>query len=748
MNDLPARILARIVSLRIPILAAYAVLVPLAAIRAARIPSEGGLDRLIQPGDPDVAATRAFQRIFPDSPSVLLVFESDDPWSPASLARVEAAEEELRKVPHAGAYSVLDAVRRARPDSTPEEVRRLATGTAFFRKQGLVGDRFLSVVVDLDVHTAADRDTALAAVDAALERAQAGPVRRVGAPYVQAWIEQQSGAASVRYFPFFGALVVGTALLLYRSLRTLLAFVLALGASVALGVAAGGLLGFTFTIVSVLVPLTVLVTTLATLVYLQSRFVDHPPGVPLREHHLAALRNKLLPVTASTFAAVFGFAALAVSRVRPIRELGIWTAIGLAISWVVAFTLFPALQLVLRTPAGTARVVAGRLYDRLTMALPGFTFRHRRALVFSALLLCAAGAAALFGIRGWLSPMPVRVDSLTYIDPSLALRRDLVWFREQVTDLNVAHVWIHLPRPVATDASVLREVDRFQQAIESLPNVTAVVGPTTFLRLRRYFAGQGEQLPEERAQLERATADLEQLLLSEQGLRGYIDRNGLADLNLTVLFREGDAEGYAALATGIDRAWNALGASSLRGAQMRVVGESLLQVKVGANLVPTLAESFAITAVLILVVFLLIFRSPSARLMAMIPSLFAILVTFLGMRLFGASLNVATILIATTILGTTETDQIHFFHHLHERDGSPLEEALRHALRVSGRAIVFATLINAAGFLALAVSSFPPLRQFGLVTSGAFVLALIADFTALPAGLWMVDRRSRYKEQN
>jgi len=113
------------------------------------------------------------------------------------------------------------------------------------------------------------------------------------------------------------------------------------------------------------------------------------------------------------------------------------------------------------------------------------------------------------------------------------------------------------------------------------------------------------------------------------------------------------------------------------------------------------------------------------------------------MRLFGASLNVATILIATTVLGTTENDQIHFFHHLHERDGHPLGDALRHALRVSGHAIVFATLINAAGFLALSVSSFPPLRQFGRVTSAAFVLGLIADFTALPAGLWIVDRRRR-----
>ena len=741
VNDAASRILSRILSLRAPILVLYAILVPLAAFRAAHVSSEGGIERLIQSDDPDFIATRSFERIFPDRPVVLLVFESPDPWAPSNLARVDAATRALRDVPHVTAFSVLDAVRRARPGASGAELRRLATGTPFFRRQGLLGDGFLTLAAELDVQGSAGRDAALAGIDAALARAGAGDVRRIGAPYVDAWLEEQSGAASVRYFPFFGALVVAAALLLYRSLRTLLAFLLSLSSAVALAVAAGGILGFHFTIVSVLVPLTVLVTALASLVYLHSRFVDRPPEVPLREHQIAALRNKLLPVTASTIAAVLGFAALAVSHVRPIRELGIWTAAGLAISWVVAFTLFPALQAVLRTPTRKAGAAHSGLYDRFTHVLPGITFRHRRALVGSALAICVAGAVAVFGFRGALAPMPVATDTLTYIDPSLPLRRDLVWFRDNVDDLNVAHVWIRFAGPDATQPEVLRELDRFQSTIASLPSVIQPIGPTTFLRLRRYFASQPEDLPQKPDELARAVADFESLLLSEDALRGYVDVNGLRDAQITVLFRQGDARGYAALAHAIQRAWQARGPGPLGAAQMSVVGESLLQTKVGASLVPTLAESFAITAVLIFVVFLFVFRSATARLLAMIPSLFAILATFLGMRLLGFSLNVATILIATTVLGTTENDQIHFFHHLHERDGAPFAEALQHSLRVSGRAIVFATVINAAGFLALSVSRFPPLRQFGLVTSAAFLLGLVADFVALPAGLWMVANR-------
>jgi hypothetical protein len=39
---------------------------------------------------------------------------------------------------------------------------------------------------------------------------------------------------------------------------------------------------------------------------------------------------------------------------------------------------------------------------------------------------------------------------------------------------------------------------------------------------------------------------------------------------------------------------------------------------------------------------------------------------------------------------------------------------------VAGRPIVFATLINASGFLALALSDLPPMRQFGIVSASAF----------------------------
>ena len=482
--DRASRWLARVVRARYAVIWLYALLVPAGATLATRIPHQGAIDRLIVPGDPDYAATRAFQTIFPERPLVLVIFESTDPWTPDQLARIQRARDALAAIPHVSAFTVLDALRRARPAAPPDELRALALGTTVFRRQGLVGDHFMTVLASMT----GDRDATLRAIDRVLARADVGPYREVGAPVVSAWLEHASSAATARSFAVFGVLLLAVTWFLYRSLRALAAIVLSLGAAVALAMGAGYVLGFAFTIVSALVPLTVMVTTLATLTYLHSRFLDQPPGTTLAEHQIAALRNKLLPVTASTIAAALGFAALAVSSIEPIREMGLWTAVGLVIAWIVAFTLFPALQLLLHTPTRQRVEVRSRLYERIAQVLPAWTFRYRAILVGGALAGCIAGVIALAGAS-------VRVDTLSNIDPASRVYRDLRWFRDHVMDLNVLRVWIHLPHATATEPAVLHAIDDFQTAIERDPAVTGVSGPTTPLRMRSYFAGRGETLP-------------------------------------------------------------------------------------------------------------------------------------------------------------------------------------------------------------------------------------------------------------
>jgi hypothetical protein len=518
---------------------------------------------------------------------------------------------------------------------------------------------------------------------------------------------------------------------------------LTLGVCLALSVGFIGATGGMFTLVSPMVPMTILVTATATLVYLHSRFVERPPETPVREHQIFALTNKFLACTASIFATGVGFAALMISSIRPIREMGLWVAVGLALTWVVVFTLFPALQWILRTPTGVERPSAGSWIDRSAAHLPVWSYRLRWPLVVSSLVLSAAGAVALFGLPGVVPAMRVLTDPVEYIDHDAALYRDVRRLENKILGMSVSNIWITGEPGNASEPDVLTGLHQFQQSLETDPEVGVAIGPTTILRLIRYMGGQGDAWPETADEREEIAADLEGMLSFEPMLQHFVQPYELAQSHLTVISRAADEEAYRLLDTAIHRRWSEAVRENpaLAPLELKVVGLGPLHAKMAQSLVPTLVESFALTVAIIFATFLVVFRSGSARVMAMIPSLFAILVMFLVMRLSGMPLNVATILIASTVLGTSENDQIHFFYHYQEggRMGFSVQQALRHTLTVAGRAIVFATLINASGFLAFALSDLPPLRQFGVLAALAFALSMIADFTALPAALWILS---------
>jgi hypothetical protein len=744
------RFFAAIIHRRWWIVAIYAALTPLAIWWALSVPNDSAIERLIVATDPDYQRTQEFHRHFPEGKHALLLFQSDDPFRPDRLLALADLEQRLAGLEKLQAFSVVSTWLRLNPGSdlrnAHDALRAFATKTELFRRQGLVDREFIGIALTLAVESGPERDRLLAQVDASLAPIPPGLFshqRRVGGPYVDSWLERETHQATLQYMPLFGLFVVALVWFVYRSWRALAALLIALAVSVLLGVAIATPLGFGFTIVSSLVPLTILITSTSTLVYLHSRFVDRPEQVSVERHQLFALSNKLLACTASVFAAAVGFAALAVSEIRPIRELGLWTAAALLLTWIVSFTLFPALQSILKTPTGLSHLNAGKLFLALAERIPLFTYRWRWPLVLSAILLCVLGAGALFGVPGQLQPMQLQVDSLDYIDPDAEVYRDTRYFEQKVGGLTTAQLWIRTPEAAIVDPDVLRALDQFAERVQRESGVNSVVGLTTLLRFRRYAAGLGESLPTEPAQLGALAADLEQLLLTEPAFAAFVDLATLSDTHLTLIGGASGEAGYQRLTRSVEAIWSEIQTAhpALSGCQMELVGQGLLQAKIAGHLVPTLVESFVLTAGVIFVAFLVVFRSGAARVMAMIPSLFAILAMFLVMRLFGMSLNVATILIASTVLGASENDQIHFFYHFGEkrRTGS-VHQSLAHTLRVSGKAIFYATLINASGFLALALSPLPPMRQFGVISASAFLLSMLADFTALPAALWILMR--------
>jgi len=795
---------ARILRARVAIAAAFLILAVVGAYGATRVPVDPAIESLITASDPVVRATLQFEHLFPEGEQALVMLEAPDPLSPAVVRAADRIEHELGKIPHVGAHSLIDVYPGGAPAQGINAVeagrlRAFAGGTTLFRRAGLLGDHYFGIALDLGVNSPAERDRALQAIDslvlplgssggpftgvrrvgspwleAWLERqtgtatthfmplfglflmmlvlplgSSGGPftgVRRVGSPWLEAWLERQTGTATTHFMPLFGLFLMMLVLIVFRSWRTLAAIVLTLGAVLSIAMGLADAFGWSRTVISTIVPLTVLVTATSTLVYLHSRYIEPDDAPTLLEHHARALANKLLPCTASMFAAAVGFAALAISDIRPVREMGLWTACGLIVAWVGCFTLFPALQSLLRTPLRSAKVSEGQWCTGFVEFLIPVSRRYRWLFVSGALLLMLCGAAALFGIPGVLAPLGLETDVLTYVNPAERVAKDTGYF-ERSNGLDVVDLWVHTAPGHALDPGFLRALARLTSELEADPRITAVDGPTSALRWARYVQTGSDQLPTSPSAWPMLAADLKQILSTEPAQRGYVDVANLADVRISIRGRAKLFGPVGAMHRFVQHAWTAAQVQqpALRSARGEVVGKGVLGAEITEHLLPTLIESFVLTASVIYLVFLLVFRSPSARLMTMIPSCFAILSAFLLMRLTGIPLNIATILIGSTVLGTTENDQIHFFYHFQEgQSAGGTSGALRHALCVAGRPILFATLINASGFLALALSDLPPMREFGIVASSAFLLALVADFTALPAALWM---RSHYQQR-
>ena len=151
-------------------------------------------------------ATREFERVYPEGEEALIVLEAPDPLSPALLQGVDQLERELDEIPKVAAHSLLTLYFRSSPPATisatdAAKLRTFATGTALVRRAGLMGDHYLGIGLELKVGSPAERDQALAAIDAKVLALEANghpftAIRRVGAPWLDAWLERQTGAST------------------------------------------------------------------------------------------------------------------------------------------------------------------------------------------------------------------------------------------------------------------------------------------------------------------------------------------------------------------------------------------------------------------------------------------------------------------------------------------------------------------------------------------------------------------------
>jgi predicted RND superfamily exporter protein len=178
------------------------------------------------------------------------------------------------------------------------------------------------------------------------------------------------------------------------------------------------------------------------------------------------------------------------------------------------------------------------------------------------------------------------------------------------------------------------------------------------------------------------------------------------------------------------------------GVRLRLTGFTAVMSRAASSFIVTMARSYAIALLVITPLMILLLGSLGRGLLSMVPNLAPILFTLGVMGWVGIPLDMSTLLIGGIIIGLAVDDTIHFMHRFERtcgETGDP-QRAVRETLETTGTAMLFTSVVLAAGFLVFTSAYMVNLAIFGLLCALATAVAFLADVTLAPALMVLVRR--------
>jgi predicted RND superfamily exporter protein len=446
--------------------------------------------------------------------------------------------------------------------------------------------------------------------------------------------------------------------------------------------------------------------------------------------------SKISPSFFTAITTMVAFGSLLVSGIRPVIDFGWMMVFGLTVSFVLAFTLFPAaLMLLPRLDSQPGKDLTGKL----TSGIANFIQRHSRAAlsIFVVMVIVALTGIPRLSVEnrfidyykadteiyqgmtlidtrlGGTTPMDVIIDAP---QGEMLLDEDLL----EDGDITTNSYWFN--------SDGLREVARFHQYLDDLPETGKVLSLHTGMQLLESLnkgkpytdfklAVVYKRLPEEvrKALIDPyLSADGNQLRFS---IRLYESRKDMQRQKLLDQI-------YLDLTNDYD-----LDPEQLNISGMAVLYNNLLQSLFSSQIL-TLAAVF----ITILLMFIAIFRSLKIAAIAIIPNLVAAAQVLGLMGWFGIPLDIMTITIAAIVIGIAVDDTIHYTHRFIEEFSTDRDywATVKRCHDSIGRAMYYTTITITLGFMILALSNFVPTIYFGVLTGFSMMVALLADLMLLP----------------
>ena len=392
-----------------------------------------------------------------------------------------------------------------------------------------------------------------------------------------------------------------------------------------------------------------------------------------------------------------GFGALVLARTPAVRELAIWTVVGVAIAYLVT------LVFVVANLRGAA--LRPRSQGRTAVRVASGASKWPRAFLAGWLLLGAAGLVLGLGVeRGsrLLAPFPAGLEAA-----------------EVARVIDLEHGGARRLEVLSPDAATTRALTADLLRREAVTRVESAESMRE--RVWRHLVGEPLPLPTDDASRSALR------FLAGPGMAGWED--GAGAQRLEVSLRDVTAETIVAIVRGLERA----GASA-------VVGEAARASLAVATIEADLARTFGFALVSIFLLVGLMLRRVRLGLIALLPNLLPLAVGLGWMGLRRIPLDASTAMVFAATLGLAVDGTVHALVRFRAQSSRGAERIER-TFREAGPGILVGGATLLAGFAALFASDLPPVRAFAELASVTLLVATLAELTLLPALLRLFGGR-------
>lgn len=432
-----------------------------------------------------------------------------------------------------------------------------------------------------------------------------------------------------------------------------------------------------------------------------------------------AIAHGWLPCAMAAITTAIGLASLLTSSIDPIREFGVYSALGVISSVLVLFLLFPAL-LTLFPVRDAKRESESAPESRFSASVIRFIDRYPIPITLACLAVMAFFGSKLAAVQSTVRLQDRFLSSSDVID-------DYRWLEQNIGPMVPLEIVLHFDKDdPKSQLEKLHLVAVAQTKIRKLSEPTATMSAVNL----------SPPLPTGH----RVRDVVQRKLINSVSVHDqFVESRFLSETDDEQLWRIsvraqaiGDLD-YGRFAESLKAAIDPLlFENDVRGTYTGIIP---LIYKAQRQLLQDLFRSFIAAFAVIAVVMVFMLRGIVAALLAMIPNLFPAVVVFGGLEWVSIPIQIGSVMTASAALGIAVDDTVHFLTWFRRGldQGLARTAALEQAFARCAGAMMHTTLICSCGLLVFAFSTFVPILHFAWLMVLLLLSALVGDLILLPA---------------